>query len=92
MLQRLVITAVLLSQVTISAKDGAMLYKSKCAGCHGPEGQGKSGPKIAGNGEQQVVDVLTKGGKSKAPHKMAVPGVSASDAKAIGAYVESLKP
>ena len=92
MLRRLLITAVLLSQVTISGKDAATLYKSKCAGCHGPAGQGKSGPKIAGISDQRVVDVITKGGQSKAPHTKPMHGVTASDAKSIAAYVQSLKP
>ena len=92
MLRRFLITAVLLSQITVSAKDAATMFKSKCAGCHGPNGQGKTGPNIAGASEDQVVDVLTKGGKTKAPHKKAMHGVTTSSAKTIATYVHSLTP
>ena len=30
------------------AADGAALYKTKCAACHGAEGQGKIGPAVKG--------------------------------------------
>jgi mono/diheme cytochrome c family protein len=30
------------------AQDGAATFKAKCAGCHGPEGQGKIGPTLKG--------------------------------------------
>src|SRR3954463_4522456 len=53
------------------ADDAAALYKSKCAMCHGPNGEGKIGAKLQGTAvpEAQIVDMLTKGiaGK-KAPH------------------------
>lgn len=87
----LLAAAVLLASVMLWAKSGASLYKSKCAACHGPQGQGKSAPKIAGTGEPQVVDVLTNGGKSKAPHTKPMSGLTADQAKHIGDYVQSLK-
>ena len=43
------------------AEDGAALYKTKCAGCHGAAGEGKSGPAI--KGKANVGDVLANGGK-----------------------------
>ena len=92
-MQRLiaVAAAILLASLMSWAKSGASLYKSKCAACHGPQGQGKSAPKIAGTGEAKVVDVLTNGGKSKGPHTKPMPGLSPDQAKHIGAYVQSLK-
>ena len=42
------------------AEDGAALYNSKCAMCHGADGAGKMAPKIKGS--TKVTDVLTKGG------------------------------
>jgi len=71
------------------AADGASLFKAKCAGCHGPNGEGKIGPKIAGN--TTVTDVLTNGGKAKAPHTKAFANITADDAKAIADYVATLK-
>jgi mono/diheme cytochrome c family protein len=76
------------------AQDGAATYKAKCAVCHGPEGQGKVGPALKGTSlsTDQIADLLTKGNDAKkAPHKKAVSGLSADDAKAVAAFVKSLK-
>jgi mono/diheme cytochrome c family protein len=76
------------------AQDGAATYKAKCAGCHGPEGQGKVGPALKGTSltEAQIADLLTKGDDAKkAPHKKGLSSLSADDAKAVAAYVKSLK-
>jgi mono/diheme cytochrome c family protein len=76
------------------AADGAATYKAKCAMCHGPEGQGKVGPALKGISlsADQITDLLTKGDDAKkAPHKKAVSGVAADDAKAVAEYVKSLK-
>jgi mono/diheme cytochrome c family protein len=74
--------------------DGAAVYKAKCAACHGPEGQGKVGPAVKGTSltADQITDLLAKGNDAKkAPHKKAVAGVSAEDAKAAADYVKTLK-
>ncbi len=76
------------------AQDGAATYKAKCAGCHGPEGQGKVGPALKGTSltDAQISDLLTKGNDAKkAPHKKALAGLSADDAKAVATFVKSLK-
>ncbi|MGA1983014.1 MAG: cytochrome c [Acidobacteriaceae bacterium] len=73
------------------AQDGATLFKTKCAMCHGDQGQGKPpmAPAIAGSAK--VVDVLTKGGQPKAPHIKPMSTVTADQAAALAAYVKSLK-
>lgn len=76
------------------AADGAATYKAKCAACHGPEGQGKVGPAVKGTSlsADQITDLLAKGEDAKkAPHKKAIAGLSADDAKAIAEYVKTLK-
>jgi Cytochrome c553 len=76
------------------AADGAATYKAKCAACHGPEGQGKVGPAVKGTSlsAEQITDLLTKGEEAKkAPHKKAMSGLAADDAKAVAEYVKSLK-
>lgn len=76
------------------AADGAETYKAKCASCHGPEGQGKIGPALKGSSlsNAQIADLLTKGDDAKkAPHKKALVGLSADDAKAVAAFVKTLK-
>lgn len=66
------------------AEDGAALYKAKCAGCHGAAGEGKSGPAI--KGKDNVVDVLTNGGK-KGIHAKPF-SVAPDQAKAIGEFLK----
>ena len=76
------------------AQDGAATYKAKCAACHGPEGQGKVGPALKGTSlsEDQIAGLLTKGDDAKKPpHKKALNGLSADDAKAVAAFVKTLK-
>lgn len=76
------------------AADGAATYKAKCAACHGPEGQGKMGPALKGTSltADQITDLLVKGEDAKkAPHKKALAGLSADDAKAVAEYVKTLK-
>jgi mono/diheme cytochrome c family protein len=76
------------------AEDGAALYKSKCAMCHGAAGEGKVGPSLQKStlSAAQIDELLTNGAAGKkAPHAKAVAGVSADQAKAIASYVVSLK-
>jgi cytochrome c len=78
------------------AADGAALYKSKCAGCHGANGEGKPAIKApAVKGTSLDVDALvahiTKGeATSKAPHNKGVAGLTDDQAKAIAEYIKAL--
>jgi mono/diheme cytochrome c family protein len=77
-----------------SADDGSAIFKNKCAVCHGAEGQGKIGPALKGTSvtADQIVDMLTKGDDAKKmPHKKPLAGLSADDAKAVAAFVKTLK-
>ena len=87
------VTLLLVAVGTAWAKEGAAIYQSKCAGCHGTHGQGKTGPKLAGTSlsEDGIVNVLTKGGQPKAPHTKPYKGVDESTAKQVAAYVKTLK-
>ena len=70
------------------------IYSSKCAVCHGAEGQGKVGPALKGTSlsADDIVALLTSGNDAKkAPHKKGISGLSADDAKAVADYVKSLK-
>lgn len=93
----IVLTALALlsmSCVAFAAEDGAAIYKSKCAACHGADGSGKVGPAVKGTSltEAQIADCLTKGipGK-KAPHAKPIAGITADQATAVATYVKSLK-
>jgi mono/diheme cytochrome c family protein len=68
------------------AEDGAALYKTKCALCHGAAGEGKVGPAI--KGKSDIVAVVTKGGLAKAPHTKAIAGVTEDQAKAIASFLK----
>jgi mono/diheme cytochrome c family protein len=89
-MKRVSIVLVALAMSTAAfAQDGAALFKAKCSGCHGAAGEGKMGPKIAGS--TAVSDVLTNGGKTKAPHTKAFANLTADEIKAIADYVAGLK-
>jgi mono/diheme cytochrome c family protein len=75
-----------LSAGMMMAQDGATLFK-KCAMCHGPNGEGKMGPAIAG---KDVTDVLTNGGK-KGPHAARFAGLTDDQIKTVAAYVKGLQ-
>jgi cytochrome c len=77
---------VAMSAGMLMAQDGATTFK-KCAMCHGPNGEGKMGPAIAG---KDVTGVLTNGGK-KAPHTAKFAGLSDDQIKAVAEYVKGLK-
>jgi cytochrome c6 len=85
-----------LSNVSWAAEDGAALFKKKCAGCHGQQGEGKpamKAPALKGTSlsAEKVADHITKGEpESKPPHKKGISGVTDEDAKAIAAFVKSL--
>jgi len=77
-----------------SADDGAAVYKTKCSACHGAEGQGKVGPALKGTSlsEEQIAGVLAKGDAAKKPpHAKPMNGLSEDQAKAVAAFVKTLK-
>jgi mono/diheme cytochrome c family protein len=79
-----------------SAQDGAALYKSKCAACHGPTGEGKpamKAPALKGTSldSAKIVDHLLKGEPtSKPPHNKGISGFKEPQAKAVADYVKTL--
>ncbi len=76
------------------AADGEQIFKTKCAGCHGANAEGKVGPNLKTTklGEDDIVLLLSKGEeKRKAPHKKPISGLSDEDVKAVAHYVKSLK-
>jgi len=92
------LAAMLLIGSTASwAADGAALYKSKCAGCHGASGEGKpaiKAPAVKGTNldADALVAHITKGeSTSKAPHNKGIAGLTDDQAKAIADYIKTLK-
>ena len=89
--------------VPAMAADGAALYKTKCAMCHGAEGQGSAmGPAfkanawVAGASEADISTVITKGraGDAKKYKNFAMPmppqKVSDDEANALVAHLKGL--
>jgi mono/diheme cytochrome c family protein len=80
---------------TAYAQEADALYKSKCATCHGDQGQGKPklGAKLAGTAksEAEITALLTKGGGTKTPHVKPMSALTPEQSKAVAEFVKSLK-
>jgi len=85
------------SSASWAADDGAVLYKTKCAGCHGAKGEGKpamKAPALKGTNLEinQIAAHITKGESgSKAPHNKGIAGLNDGQAMAIAEYIKTLK-
>src|SRR5215472_10868013 len=92
-----IVLVVALPAVSWAANDGAALYKSKCAGCHGASGEGKPAVKAPALKEttldaDKIAQHITKGEpNSKPPHKKGISGVTEAQAKAIAEFIKTLK-
>lgn len=86
------LASISLLTIPVMAQDGAATFKTRCAPCHGDQGQGKpnGAPKIAGI-TKDVAAVLSKGGLTKAPHIKPMNTLSPAQVTAISAYVKTLK-
>lgn len=88
--------AVFTSASALAAEDGAALFKKRCAGCHGAQGEGKPAMKAPSlkatkMDASQIVEHVTKGEPgSKPPHNKGISGLTAAQAEAIAGYVKTL--
>jgi len=88
--------AVFTSPYALAAGDGAALYKKRCAGCHGAQGEGKAAMKSPSlkttkMDANQITERLAKGDSSrKSLHNKAISGLTAEQAKAIADHVKTL--
>ena|SRR5215471_3030935 len=82
--------------IALAADDGAALYKSKCAGCHGAAGEGKPAVKAPALkattlDADKIAQHITKGEPtSKPPHKKGIAGLTEAQAKTIAEFVKTL--
>jgi cytochrome c553 len=94
----LVASLVVSPTLSSGVEDGAALYKSKCAGCHGASGEGKpamKAPALRGTmlKADQITERTMKGiATSKAPHNKGISGISDAQAKAISEFIKTLLP
>ena len=91
--------AVVLSlSLSAHAQNGADLFKSKCAGCHGADGTGSAMGKkmgahdfttadVQGMSDAQLTDIITNG-KDKMPKYASL---KPEDIKGLVAYIRTLK-
>lgn len=79
-----------------AADDGAALYKTKCAACHGADLAGKPAAKIPSlvsddarkASDADLTDMIANGGKDKkAMHAFANKGVTPDQVKMVIAYI-----
>ena len=77
------------------ADDGAAIYKTKCAACHGADAAGKPAakiPSLVSDDAKKVSDAdLEKKITDTAKHPAGVKGLPADDVKAIVAYIRTLQ-
>jgi cytochrome c553 len=78
------------------APDGAQVYKTRCATCHGDKGEGTLAGKIpAVKGiamdVEKLLALLTKGQGGKTVHATPIVNLNDGEMKAVAEYVKSLK-
>lgn len=82
------------------AEDGAKLFGTKCAGCHGPNGAGKAAmkgtnllsPEAKKKTDAELSAAITDGGATKkATHAFGKKGVSPDQVTALVAHIRTLQ-
>lgn len=85
-----------LPNLSWAGDDGATLYKTKCAACHGADMAGKPAAKIPslvsdqakGASDADLTDMIANGGKNKkAMHAFQAKGMSPDQVKMVLAYI-----
>jgi mono/diheme cytochrome c family protein len=85
-----------LPSLSWAADDGAGVYKTKCAACHGADLAGKPAAKIPSlvaddakkASDADLTDMIANGGKDKkASHAFASKGLTADQTKMVVAYI-----
>jgi len=85
-----------LPNLSWAADDGAAVYKTKCAACHGVDLAGKpaaKAPSLVSDGAKKasdadLTDMIANGGKDKKPmHAFANKGVTPDQIKMIVSYI-----
>jgi mono/diheme cytochrome c family protein len=86
----------ILPNLSWAADDGAAIYKTKCAMCHGADLAGKPAakiPSLVGDdakkaSDADLTDMITTGGKDKkASHAFANKGLTPDQVKMVVAYI-----
>lgn len=86
---------ILIPNLSWAGDDGAAIYKTKCAACHGQDAAGKPAAKIpsliSDDAKKASDGDLTKKVAETAKHPATVKSLPADDVKAIVAYLRTLQ-
>ncbi len=86
---------ILIPSLSWAADDGAAIYKTKCAACHGADAAGKPAakiPSLIGDDAKKASDAdLGKKIAETAKHPAGVKSLPADDVKAIVTYLRTLQ-
>jgi len=81
-----------------AADDGAKVFASKCAMCHGADGAGKMkgtpdlrSAEVQGLSDAQLTDAIANGPKGKESHAFSKKGLDDATIKSLVAYIRTLK-
>jgi mono/diheme cytochrome c family protein len=96
-----ILTAIVLTTIPLSlwsqgTPDGADIYKTRCAACHGSNGEGLPGAKIPAVKSTlltpaKIVALITTGEGGKTVHATPIVNINKEQAKAIADHVKSFK-
>jgi mono/diheme cytochrome c family protein len=86
---------ILIPNLSWAADDGASLYKTKCAACHGADAAGKPAAKIpslvSDEAKKTSDDDLAKAVTEKPKHPATIKSLAPDQVKMIVTYVRSLQ-
>jgi mono/diheme cytochrome c family protein len=90
----------ILPDLSWAGDDGATIYKTKCAACHGADLAGKPATKIPSlvsddskkASDADLTDMIANGGKDKKPmHAFETKGVTADQIKMVLSYIREVQ-
>jgi mono/diheme cytochrome c family protein len=86
---------ILIPNLSWAADDGATLYKTKCAACHGPDGAGKPAakiPSLIGDEAKKASDAdLEKDVTEKPKHAGVAKSLTPDQVKLVVSYIRDLQ-
>lgn len=86
---------ILIPSLSWAADDGATIYKTRCAACHGADAAGKPTakiPSLISDEAKKLSDAdLSKQITEAAKHPAGVKGLPADDVKAVVTFIRSLQ-
>ena len=85
---------ILASSLAWAQEDGAALYRSRCASCHGATGEAQNIQSLRTTSltHQQMTDLITHGKAGlRRPHQRGMSRLNADQAAAIATYIETFR-